>query len=141
MADDMSDEELSTKLSQLIGTTPIPEEKINVHTFLHNVATSEDTTKLGYLIVDKDINELGVPRFPMRTLLELELYCREVANMDYYADYFKKKAEILTASSLSRDAKLITLAVMQKREIADTTKVRKKNSSWFKKKETPEGGE
>lgn len=131
----MSDEELTQKVSQLLGATPVPDEKLNVHTFLHNVATAEDTTKLGYLIVNKDVNELGVPRFPLRTLKELELYCIDIANMDYYASYFKKKAEILTATSLSRDAKLLTLAVLQKREIADTTKNLKVNKSWFKKKE------
>ena len=141
MSDEISDEELAQKISQLVGTTPIPEEKINVHTFLHNVATAEDTTKLGYLVVDKDVNELGTPRFPMRTLKELELYCNDVANMGYYADYFKKKAEILTSTSLSRDAKLLSLAVLQKREIADTTKKMKVNKSWFKRKEKGEGEE
>lgn len=134
MSDEMSDAELNDKITQLLGAAPNPEEKMNVHKFLYDVATADDTTKVGYIVVNKDINELGVPRFPLRTLKELELYCNDVANMNYYAEYFRKKAEILTSTSLSRDAKLLTLAVLQKKEIADVTKVRKENKSWFKKK-------
>ncbi len=119
------------QLRQLGGTTPVAEERQNVHTFLHNVATAEDTTKVGFL----NDEEIGMPRLPSRTYKDLALFCEEVANMDYYAAYFNKKSEILTSTSLSKDAKLITLAVSQKREFADATKPRKVNKGWFNKKE------
>jgi len=57
--------------------------------------------------------------------------------MDYFADYFSKKAEITTSTSLSKEAKLLTLAVMSvnKTEISELTKPpRKENKSWFKPK-------
>ena len=130
--DNLTEEELAQRIAGYIGTTPVQEEKQNVHTFLHNVATARNTTKTGNL----DTIEIGSPSLPVRTYLDLSLFCKEIANMDYYADYFAKKAEIITSSSLSKDAKLISLAVLQKREIADVTKPRKENKSWFKKKDT-----
>jgi hypothetical protein len=135
MADEeLTNVELNELAQRLYGTTPSAEEKQNIHTFLNNVAISKDTTKTGNLSVE----ELGNPTLPLRTYQELELFCREVANMDYYAEYFRKKGEILTATSLSKDAKLLNLAVLQKREVEDTTKPkRKENKSWFKPKNRP----
>ena len=134
MADDenLTEEEIAQRIAGYIGTTPTQEEKQNVHTFLHNVATAKNTTKTGFLSTE----EIGMPTLPVRTYLDLSLFCDEIADMDYYAEYFRKKSEIITSSSLSKDAKLISLAVLQKREIADVTKPRKQNKSWFKKKDT-----
>ena len=132
---EMSESEIAERLSALVGTTPSAEEKQNVHTFLHNVAVAKDTTKTGNL----QIEELGMPTLPLRTYKELALFCEDIADMDYYANYFRRKGEILTSTSLSKDAKLITLAIstLQKREMADTTKPRKANRGWFKPKEAP----
>jgi len=132
--EEMTDEELSQKLAALIGTTPTQEEKHNVHTFLRDVVLTRDTTRVGYLKEE----EIGLPRLPMRTYKELALFCDEVADMGYYADYFNKKAEILTSTSLSKDAKLLELAVVTRREVADVTKKRKKNKGWFRKKDDSE---
>jgi len=133
MESEITEAEIAERLAGLVGTTPTPEEKQNIHTFLHNVATSKDTTKTGNL----GIEELGNPTLPLRTYHELALFCNEVANMEYYADYFKKKAEILTATSLSKEAKLLNLAVLQKREVEDVTKPKKVNKGWFKPKNRP----
>ena len=133
--EELTEDQIAERLSSYIGTTPTPEEKQNVHTFLHNVAVADNTTKTGNL----EKEELGIPLHPVRTYQELALFCKEIANMDYFSDYFKKKAEITTATSLSRDAKLLNLAVMQKREIAEIApKPRRENKSWFKKKEPRE---
>ena len=127
----LSEEEIEERLMNLVGTTPTADEKQNVHTFLHNVAVSKDTTKTGFL----GSEELGMPILPVRTYKELSLFCKDIANMDYFSDYFNKKAEITTSTSLSRDAKLLGLAILQKREVADVTrKPRKENKSWFKPK-------
>ena len=76
-----------------------------------------------------------MPILPVRTYKELALFCSEVANMNYFSDYFLKKAEIATSTSLSKDAKLLSLAVMQRKEIADVTAAPKKeNKGWFKPK-------
>lgn len=131
ISNQISEDEISDRIAAMYGTATTSEEKQNVHTFLHNVATAQNTSKTSNLTAE----ELGMPILPVRTYQELALFCKEVADMDYFYDYFKKKAEITASTSLSRDAKLITLAVMQRREIADVTKPpMKENKGWFKKK-------
>lgn len=110
---------------------PMPEEKHNVHSFLYRVATSDDTTKLGNL----SIEEIGLPRVNLRTYKEMSLIAHKIMDNTFLGDYYASKAEILTSTSLSKDAKLINLAVLQKRQIEDVTKPRKENAGWFKKKE------
>jgi len=115
---------------------PVAEEKQNIHTFLAKVSTSKDTTKTGYL---SDI-ELGVTPYSERTYKNLALMSGELCNDELWQKYFNQKAEILTATSLSRNAKLLSLAVLQKKELADVTDINKKpNKGQFgfgKKKET-----
>ena len=107
----------------------------NVHTFLHNVAVTTDTTKLGYLKEE----ELGFPNLPIRTYKELALFCDKVADMPIFNEYFNSMSEIVTSTSLSKDAKLLELAVINRREVADVTKKpRKENKGWFKPKTTTE---
>lgn len=127
MTTDFTEEELRS----LTGIAPVGEEKQNVHTFLHNVAVAKDTTKTGNL----SEQETGTPKLPLRTHKELELFCRDIMNQKEFADYFKKKAEILTSTSLSKDAKLISLAVVQERKISSIAGVRKKNKGWFTPKD------
>jgi hypothetical protein len=129
----LSEDEIAERLASLVGTTPTAEERQNVHTFLHNVAVARDTSKTGFL----EKEELGMPLLPVRTYKELALFCNDVANMKYFSDYFNKKAEIATSTSLSKEAKLLSLAVMQRKEVADVTPAPKKeNRGWFKKKPT-----
>lgn len=113
--------------------SPQPEEKHNVHKFISEVAKSKDTTKTGFLT---DI-ELGTTPYAERTYKNLELQSKELCNDDLWAKYFASKAEILTATSLSRNAKLINLAIVQRRELADMTDkpLSRSNSGWFKKKD------
>jgi len=108
------------------------EQKSNKHTFLTNVVQADDTTKTGNL----DITEIGEPNLPLRTYKELSLFCNDVWEQSGWGDYFKKQAEILTSTSLSKGGILIKLAVTDKSEMADVTpKVTKPNKGWFKKKE------
>lgn len=131
----MSDLEMEQYLRSLgAGTSPSFEEKFGVHKFLDGVAKSKDTTKLGNL----NETELGTPRLPLRTLKELAVFCKDVANMGFASDYFAKKAEILTSTSLSKDAKLIGLSVMQRREVSQKLRVRKPKKRWFGKDEEKE---
>lgn len=136
MSEDLSEtdkEELAKYLGYGSGS---PETKHSVHAFLHNVATAEDTTKLGYLKEE----EIGIPKHPIRTYKLMGMFAEKVMGNDFLKDYFNAKSEIVTSTSLSRDAKLLTLAVIQKREIADVTKQpRKENKGWFKKKDQSEG--
>jgi|SRR3990167_5790604 len=134
----MAEEQLTQEEMQVLEEAmksygaPQVEEKHNVHTFLNNVAKSEDTTKTGNI----DNDECGFTPYSLRTYKQLELASNVLCEDDIWADYFHKKGEILTATSLSKDAKLISLAVLQKREIADVTKKPMKvNKGWFSKKE------
>jgi hypothetical protein len=113
------------------GVSPIPEEKHNIHKFLNEVSKSKDTTKTGFLT---DI-ELGTTPYAERTYKNLELQSKELCNDPLWADYFRQKAEILTATSLSRNAKLLSLAVLQRRELADMTEMKTQNKGWFSKKD------
>jgi len=127
---EMTQEEMDARIDSLIGTAPLPEERQNVHTFLHNVAIAKDTTKLGYLTED----EIGLPKLPLRTYKELALFCKKVLDKPYFESYFKAKGDILTATSLSREGKLINLAVTTTRQVTGVPaeKPRKENKGWFK---------
>jgi len=121
----MSEEEAKEILRQF------SDSKQNIHSFLTNVIKTGDTTKVGNLTQD----ELGLPKLPVRTLKELELFCEDIYQDDGWADYFKKLSEIQTSTSLSKDAIVLRLSVTQKKELADVTpKNKKTNKGWFKKK-------
>lgn len=125
------------ELAQFLSAAPMPEEKHSVHSFLHKVATSEDTTKLGYL---RD-EELGMPKLPIRTHKELAVFSKEVCALDIFSDYFNKLSEITTSTSLSRDAKLLELAVINRRQLEDVTKKPRTKRGFFRKRDETEGGE
>jgi hypothetical protein len=110
----------------------MPDEKHNVHSFLSKVKTDEDTTRVGNLTAD----EVGIPLLTLRTHKELALISDKIIGNDFFKEYYNQRGQILTATSLSKDAKLINLAVIQKRQIEDVTKPKVENKGWFKKKET-----
>lgn len=130
--EDMTEEELEEEVSHLIGTTPSGDDKYNAHKFLHDVVEAEDTTKLGYLSEE----ELGDSELTERAYKELELISKEIMKNTFFAEYFEKEAEIVTSTSLSKEAKLLDLSVIQKREISTGTNKapQKENKGWFKKK-------
>ncbi len=129
-SEELTQEELN-QLKHLMGTATTPEEKSNIHTFLTKVVEEKDTTKVANLNDD----ELGLAKLPVRTSQELALFCGEIANMPWFEDYFKKEAEIILATSLSREAKLLEFAVTSNRQIGEISKKKfKENKGWFKKK-------
>ena len=140
MNEDMSIEEAQQLIDKISGggIAPLPEEKHNTHSFLHAVATSDDTTKVANLTAE----EVGLAIFPARTCKELALFCDEIANMKYFGDYWRKQAEIINSTSLAKGGFLTRLAVMTRKESTDTIKAPSKpNSGWFKSKiKTQQGG-
>lgn len=115
---------------------PIPEEKHNVHSFLHKVATASDTTKVGYLKEE----ELGMPSKTLRAYKEMGLISEKIMDNKSLGDYYVAKGEIITSTSLSKNAKLINLAVITKKIVEDETKPKTTNKGWFKKKQPEEEG-
>lgn len=106
------------------------EGKSNLHSFFTKVITNKDTTRVGNLNQD----ELGTPNLPVRTYKELSLFCSDVANQSYMADYFSKMSEIQTSTSLAKEGFLMKLAVTIKNELADMSPQKKENKGWFKSK-------
>ena len=118
--------------------SPQQEERPGVHQFLLKVVQTSDTWKVGNLTEE----EIGPARIPLRTFRELSVFCNEVADKPGVAEYYKKKGEVLAATSLSAHGFLVNKAVTQKREVANMTKRRTINKGLFGgKKEVVEGGE
>jgi len=130
----LSDEE---KASLDNYPVPYPEIKHNTHTFLNKVLETKDTTKVGFLMDD----EMGKPHHPIRAYKELALISGKIIENPLMEAYFLAEGENTLATSLSRNGKLINLAVIQKRIVADESKPRAANKAWFKKKESKEDDE
>lgn len=139
MGEEQLTETEKEQIKEVLGFgAPIPEEKQNVHTFLNKVATADDTTKVGNLTED----ELGLPSKTLRTYQEMALIAKNIIGSPEISDYYIAKGEIITATSLSKNAKLINLAVVQKRIVEDETKpTQKKNAGWFKPKNKEENSQ
>ncbi len=110
------------------------EQKSNIQSFFTKVIQNPETIRIGNVTEE----ELGSPKVPIRTFKELQLFCKDIYLDESWADYFSEMAEIVTSTSLSKEAILLKLAVTQKKELADVTPKRKKNSGWFKKGKSTE---
>jgi hypothetical protein len=121
------------ELKDILGYgSNLPDAKQNVHTFLFNVATANDTTKLGYLKEE----EIGMMANPIRSYKHLQQFATSIMKKEKLGDFFGANSEIVTSTSLSRGGFLVDRAVVQKRELKDTTGSleKKQNKSWFKSK-------
>ena len=139
----LSDEEALLKIAQAMkDNAPSQEEKQNVFTFLFNVATAKDTTKIGYLRdgSDKDVDELGVPEYNVRGNKELSRIADKIMNNEFFKEYFESETEDTLATSLSRKGFLVKQATVQTKNVADITKRRKINKGWFGREKSEESG-
>lgn len=103
---------------------PTADEKHNQHTFLSKAAfESDNTIKVTYL----DKEELGIPLFSVRFLLDMEDVANHYLNpiaehlkgMNKISDYFFKKVLNITDSGMSKEGFAMNLNVTRK---MDTTK-------------------
>jgi hypothetical protein len=136
MTDDIQlNEDEKRALTEYLGYgAQIPEEKNTLHTFLFRIATSDDTTKTGYLKEE----ELGTPEFSVRSNKSFALWSDKVIRNTYLKEFFEKDSEDTTSTSLSRDGFLDKLAVLTRKELADTTKKQAVNKGWFRRKQPEE---
>ena len=143
--ENMTDEEALMKLAQAMkDNAPSQEEKQNIHTFLTNVIAEEDTlriAKLGNLRDDKEINELGMPKWNVRGALHMATISRKLMGNDFFGEFFEANSDETNATSLSREGFMIRQATTQTKQVADITKRRKTNKAWFKKSEEQQGGD
>jgi len=129
MTKDMTEQEAQDVLRNLA------ENKQSIYAIFAKVINErQKTTKVGNLSVE----ELGMSKLPLRTYLELGLFCEDIVGDKEFSEYFNKMGAIQTDSSLSKEGFLMKLLVTMKKELADVSpKKEGKNKGWFKKK----GGE
>ena len=134
----MTEEQLTAEEQQLLEEamksygSPEKDEKHNVHTFLNTVSKSTDTTKTGNLTQE----EIGFTPYSQRTYKKLALDSAKLCDDDIWEEYFNKNAEILTATSLSKEGFLMKQATTSTKQIADVTPRRVENKGWFRKKDS-----
>lgn len=139
--DNISDEEALMRVAAAMKDSAAgQEEKHSVPSFLFNVVKAKDTTKVGNLRDDKELNELGSPVFSVRGAKEMQLISRMIMDNDYFASYFEQEAEDCLSTSLSREGFLIRQVNLQTKQVADITKRRTINKGWFGKAKIEEQG-
>lgn len=105
--------------------------KDNSFSFFTKIIQNDDTTRIGNVSQEN----LGNPQWTLRSLKELELFCKNIKKDDAWSNWFKGMAEITTSTSLSREGFLVRASQTQKKELADVTpKEKKPNKGWFKSK-------
>lgn len=139
--DTMSDEEAIQKIAMAMkDNAPSQDEKINVHTFLRDVVVTPDTTRVGNLKDDKDMNELGMGSYTVRGCKDMALISNKIMNNKFFNEYFEQKGQDVLATSLSRGGFLVRQASVQTKQVVDATKRRKVNKGWFGKENVEESG-
>ena len=140
----LSDEEAILKIAQAMkDNAPTQDEKHNINTFLFNVAQAEDIQKiikLGNLRDDKELNELGLPRWNVRGGLEMAMISDKIMGNQFFKEIFETSVKDTTSSSLSREGFLVRQASTQTKNVADVTKRRKINRGWFGSQKIEESG-
>jgi len=139
---ELSDDEAILKIAAAMkDSSQSKEDKQSIHTFLFNVATADDTRKIGNLRNDKDFNELGIPPHNVRGSFELARISDLIMENETFAGWFEKEAENTLATSLSSEGFLIKQATTVTKNVSDMTPRRKTNSGWFGKKTIESSGE
>ena len=133
MTEEMTEQQAQDVLRQMA------EGKQSIYAIFAKVINEKQkTTKVGNL----NELELGQSKLPLRTYLELGLFCEDIVGDTEFSEYFTKMGAIQTDSSLSKDGFLMKLLVTMKKELADVSpKKSKENKGWFKKKGGEEPGQ
>lgn len=132
--DELTEEEIE-ELEKLGYGFPKPDEKNNIFSFFKRVIATRDTTRVSNLQEE----ELGHATIPVRTNLQLALYCEQMG-LGGLGSHFMKESQIISNSSLSRDGFLDKLAVTQKREMDTKTRTATpaQRRNWFQRKNQPQ---
>ena len=129
MTEEMTEQQAQELVRQMADS------KQSIYAIFAKVINKEQaTTKVGNLSPE----ELGISKLPLRTYLELGLFCDDIVGDKEFSEYFVKMGAIQSDSSLSKEGFLMKLLVTSKKELADVSpKPKSKNKGWFKGK----GGE
>lgn len=109
-------------------------EEKGIDAFFLEIVRTDDTRKVGNLSYE----ELGLPQLPIRTLFELARDCEKIPSMSSFEKDFKENAEMILATSLSKEGFLIKARITQKKEILGRERKRTKKGLFVKKEETEE---
>ncbi len=139
--DELTSDEILKLAQSIKDSSPVQDEKQNVHTFLHSIVVAEDSRKVGNLKDDKEFNELGTPMHTVRGSLEMARISEQIMDNSFFSDWFNAETEETLASSLSRSGFLIKQATTTTKQVADATLRTKINKGWFKKTEEKTGGD
>ena len=108
---------------------PKPKEKAGLFTFFNRIIRAPDTIKVANLSIEEVEAVRNLRDGDIISLLN---------GFDVFEDYFKKKGEIILASSDSKEGFLIKQATTSRKEIETKSKTQRRNKGWFKKKEKEE---
>lgn len=105
-----------------------------IDTFFLEIIRTDDTKKVANLSNE----ELGMPQIPVRAQLELAKDCDKIPSMSSWAKDLRENAEIILATSLSKEGFLIKARITQKKEFLDKEKRRVRKGLFGKKEEVQE---
>lgn len=140
-SDELTEEEILKLAQSMKDNVPTQDEKQNIHTFLHSVVIADDTKKIGFLKVDKELNELGIPQHTVRGSLEMARIADKIMDNNFFKEFFMAEAEEVLSTSLSREGFLIRQATTQTKQVADATKRIRTQKGMFKKTTEESGGD
>jgi hypothetical protein len=142
--EELTDEEAIMRIAQAMkDNAPSADEKHNVHTFLNNIIQTreiENVSKVGNIIVDKEIDEMGYPAWNVRGSLEMARISDKLMGNAFFKEYFEASAIETFNTSLSRQGFLVKQGTTQTKQVADVTRRRKINKGWFGKEKVEESG-
>ena len=143
-SESMSDEEAIMRIAQAMkDNTPSQDEKHNIHTFLFNIVQTNainETSKIGNLRQDKELDELGIPAWNVRGSLDMATISDKLMDNDFFKEYFIENARQTVNTSLSREGFLIKQGTTSTKQVVDATRRRKVNKGWFGSKKIEESG-
>jgi len=106
---------------------PQQSEKTSIFNIFKKIIKTKDTSKVGNL----DLHELNAVRIAQ----QVALYVNTIG-YDEVSNYFRKKAEIVLGTSLSKKGALIEALITQKRALSSDKKtLREGKKPWKEKKE------
>lgn len=137
MEEEVTDEEierLEDELKQLESKdssygSPSASQKDSLFRFFRTILSTKDTTRIGNVTG----TEIGISDLSVRGWKRIALYARK-EGLDDVASYLDGQAEIMTATSMSKDgfwSKNFVTQIKKEQKVKESTQERKK---WFQKK-------
>ena len=128
-----ADADIRADLDQEYSGIPAQAEKESFYQLLQKIIATDDSSKVGNL----SKSEIGMLKHTVRHYQRVSLLCNAL-DRGKVGEYFKAKGEIILSTSLSKNAKLLTLSVSK---IRTSENIRSNSggdnsgnkSSWWKK--------